>query len=137
MTAGTLNHDCKIDWLELNPHGTHLLFRDKKQQLHLFNLITQERIALLSFCSYVQWVPDSDVVVAQNQGNLYVWYSIKNPEQATIFPINVSYVLDEALMEFRMALEALAYEHAIAILEPLQLAPETEAMWKQHSTTRS
>lgn len=25
----------------------------------------QERIALLSFCSYVQWVPDSDVVVAQ------------------------------------------------------------------------
>jgi len=92
-TAGSLNHDCKIDWLELNPHATHLLFRDKKQQLHLFNLITQvlkstngslrsetkagasldipgfvmfqERISLLSFCSYVQWVPDSDVVVAQ------------------------------------------------------------------------
>lgn len=43
----------------------------------------------------------------------------------------MSYVLDEALIEFGMALEALAYEHAIAILEPLQLAPETEAMWKQ------
>jgi intraflagellar transport protein 172 len=43
----------------------------------------------------------------------------------------VSYVLDEALIEFGIALEALAYEHAIAILEPLQLAPETEAMWKQ------
>lgn len=41
VTAGTLNHDCKIDWLELNPHATHLLFRDKKQQLHLFNLLTQ------------------------------------------------------------------------------------------------
>lgn len=25
----------------------------------------QERITLLSFCSYVQWVPDSDVIVAQ------------------------------------------------------------------------
>lgn len=87
VTAGTLNHDSKIDWLELNPHASHLLFRDKKQQLHLFNLITQERIALLSFCSYVQWVPDSDVVVAQNRSNLYVWYSIRNPEQATIFPI--------------------------------------------------
>lgn len=154
MTAGTLNHDCKIDWLELNPHATHLLFRDKKQQLHLFNLLTQERITLLCFCSYVQWVPDSDVVVAQNRGNLYVWYSIKNPEQATIFPIKgevegieraegrtevlvdegssaVGYVLDEALIEFGMALEALAYDRAIAILEPLKLAPETEAMWKQ------
>ena len=43
----------------------------------------------------------------------------------------VSYVLDEALIEFGMALEYLAYEHAIAILEPLQLAPETEAMWTQ------
>lgn len=154
VTAGTLNHDCKIDWLELNPHATHLLFRDKKQQLHLFNLLTQERITLLCFCSYVQWVPDSDVVVAQNRGNLYVWYSIKNPEQATIFPIKgevegieraegrtevlvdegssaVGYVLDEALIEFGMALEALAYDRAIAILEPLKLAPETEAMWKQ------
>lgn len=102
----------------------------------------------------MQWVPDSDVVVAQNRGNLYVWYSIKNPEQATIFPIKgevegieraegrtevlvdegssaVGYVLDEALIEFGMALEALAYDRAIAILEPLKLAPETEAMWKQ------
>lgn len=25
----------------------------------------------------------------QNQGNLYVWYSIKDPEQATFFPIKV------------------------------------------------
>lgn len=41
VTAGSVNHDCKIDWLELNPHATHLLFRDKKQQLHLFNLIIQ------------------------------------------------------------------------------------------------
>lgn len=43
----------------------------------------------------------------------------------------VGYVLDEALIEFGMALEALAYDRAIAILEPLKLAPETEAMWKQ------
>lgn len=31
--------------------------------LKLFTM--QERMTLLSFCSYVQWVPDSDVVVAQ------------------------------------------------------------------------
>ena len=25
----TINHDSKVDWLELNPNGTKLLFRDK------------------------------------------------------------------------------------------------------------
>jgi len=48
----------------------------------------------------------------------------------------VSYVLDEALIEFGSALETFDYDHAIAIVEPLQLTPEIEAMWKQvHSTT--
>jgi intraflagellar transport protein 172 len=40
-----LNHDYKIDWLELNPQASHLLYRDKKQQLHLFDLATQVQIA--------------------------------------------------------------------------------------------
>ncbi|BBM98035.1 intraflagellar transport protein 172 [Marchantia polymorpha subsp. ruderalis] len=158
VTAGTFIHDLKIDWLELNPTATHLLFRDKKQQLYLINILNQERTCLLNFCSYVQWVPGRDVVVAQNQGSLYVWYSIKDPEQATFFPIKgevegiersdsrtevivneginiVSYVLDEALMEFGSALESLDYERAISILETLQLTSETEAMWKQLSDT--
>jgi hypothetical protein len=37
------------------------------------------------------------------------------------------------LIEFGTALETLAFDQAVAILEPLQLAPETEAMWKQVS----
>ncbi|KAG6547567.1 hypothetical protein Mapa_011016 [Marchantia paleacea] len=64
VTAGTFIHDLKIDWLELNPTATHLLFRDKKQQLYLINILNQ-RTCLLNFCSYVQWVPGRDVVVAQ------------------------------------------------------------------------
>ncbi|GBG85805.1 hypothetical protein CBR_g40614 [Chara braunii] len=63
--VATINHDSKIDWLELNPRASHLLYRDKKRQLHLFNIVTQERVSLLNYCSYVQWVPDSDVIVAQ------------------------------------------------------------------------
>lgn len=47
------------------------------------------KATLLSFCSYVQWVPGSDVVVAQNRGNLCVWYSIDSPESITMFPIKV------------------------------------------------
>ena len=37
------------------------------------------------------------------------------------------------MIEFGTALETLAFDQAVAILEPLQLAPETEAMWKQVS----
>lgn len=66
---------------ELNSRGSHLLFRDKAHQLHLFNLATQQRSSLLSFCQYVQWVPGSDVVVAQSRSNLCVWYSISNPDR--------------------------------------------------------
>lgn len=41
VTTGTLNHDYKIDWLELNPIANYLLFRNEIQQLHLFNVITK------------------------------------------------------------------------------------------------
>lgn len=36
-----------------------------------------------------QWVPLSDVVVAQNTDNLCVWYNIDMPERVTMFPIKV------------------------------------------------
>lgn len=72
---------------ELNARATHLLFRDKRRHLHLFNIAKQERTSLLSYCSYVQWVPGSDVVVAQSRGNLCVWYSINAPDQQTVMAI--------------------------------------------------
>jgi hypothetical protein len=65
VTVATINHDVRIDWLELNPRASHLLFRDKKRQLHLYHLAKQERTTLLHYCSYVQWVPGADVIVAQ------------------------------------------------------------------------
>jgi hypothetical protein len=37
----TINHDSKVDWLELNPSGSKLLYRDKNRHLHLFDLATQ------------------------------------------------------------------------------------------------
>eukprot|EP00854_Cymbomonas_tetramitiformis_P006568 gene6568-7868_t len=157
VTIATITHEARIDWLELNTRASHLLFRDKKRQLHLFNLAKMERTTMLHYCSYVQWVPQSDVVVAQNRGNLCVWYSIDNPERVTVFPIKgevedierskgrtevvvdegintVSYALDESLIEFGTAVEDKDYEHAVDILEPLELTPETEALWQQLST---
>jgi hypothetical protein len=42
---------------ELNHRGTHLLFRDKKRHLSLYNIAKQERTTLLNYAGYVQWVP--------------------------------------------------------------------------------
>ena len=156
VTLATINHDVRIDWMELNSRATHLLFRDKKKNLHLYNIKAQERLTLLNFCSYVQWVPNSDVVVAQNRGNLCVWYSINDPDKQTVLAIKgevediergrgrtevivdegintVSYALDESLIEFGTACEEQDWGRAVEILEPLELTPETEAQWHQLS----
>lgn len=153
FNLGTISHDSKIDWLELNETGRKLLFRDKKLRLHLFDIQSSVKTTLLSFCSYVQWVPGSDVVVAQNRGHLCIWYSIDSPESITMFPIKgdivdleradgktnvivtegvntVTYTLDEGLIEFGTAIDDGNYDRATAFLETLEMSIETEAMWK-------
>ncbi|RHY72165.1 hypothetical protein DYB30_002007 [Aphanomyces astaci] len=155
-TSTTINHDSRVDWLELNAHANLLLFRDKRRQLHLFDMDTQTRSTLLNYCNYVQWVPDSDVVVAQNRTSLYVWYNIRSPDKATIYQIKgdveqiergnnrtevivdegmntASYQLDESLINFGTAIDDMQLLRAMSILEPLELTPETEAMWTQLS----
>ncbi|CAL1143827.1 unnamed protein product [Cladocopium goreaui] len=87
-TLATISHDTRIDWLELNPNGANrLIFRDKRRQLYLYDIEQQQRVTLLNYCNYVQWVPDSDVVVAQNRGQLCVWYSINAPDRVTLHEI--------------------------------------------------
>lgn len=161
-TLGTINHDTRIDWLELNHRGTHLLFRDKKRHLSLYNIAKQERVTLLNYAGYVQWVPQSDVVVAQSRENLCVWYSINTPDRVSMFPIKgeltdiervnnrtevivdegintVSYALDEQLIEaltliqFGAAMGEQNFERAVRVLEPLELTAETEAQWMELS----
>lgn len=152
-SIGTINHDSRIDYLELNPSGTKLLFRDKRRQLLLYNIKTQTRSTLLQFCTYVQWVPKSEVVVAQSRNNLNVWYSIDDPDKVTVYNIKGeveeiqrsssgtfvivdegisknSYALDQHLIEFGFALERKDFEKAAEILEPLDVNSETEANWR-------
>ncbi|MBN3325630.1 IF172 protein, partial [Atractosteus spatula] len=153
FNIGTISHDTKIDWLELNETGRKLLFRDKKLRLQLYDIENSVKTTVLSFCSYVQWVPGSDVIVAQNRGNLCVWYNIDSPERVTMFPLKgdiidlersngktevivtegvntVSYTLDEGLIEFGTAIDDGDYYRASAFLETLEMSTETEAMWK-------
>ena len=156
VTDATISHEAKVDWMEMNGRATKLLFRDKRRALHLFDIATQTRSTLLSFSSYVQWVPNSDVVVAQNRSNLCVWYHIDAPERVTVVPIKgdveeiervpgrtevivdegmntVSYELNEALISFGSAVDDGDLQQACTMLERLDLTPETEAMWEQLS----
>ena len=84
-TSATVSHDSRVDWLELNSRGSLLLFRDKRRRLHLYDVARQQRSTLLSYCNYAQWVPDSDVVVAQRRAQLCVWYNIRAPEKMTSY----------------------------------------------------
>lgn len=154
QTSIQIPHDTKIDWLELNGRADLLLFRDKKHILYKFDIDTQIRQQLLNFCTYVQWVPDSDVVVAQNRSNLCVWYNIQAPDQFTLHAIKgdvetiertdgktlvivdeglalAEYPLDEPLINFGTAVDDLDFLHAMEILEELEMTIEAEAMWHQ------
>ncbi len=138
QSFNTINHNYKIDWLELNERGTLLLFRDKRHQLHCFNLSTLTRTILLNYCMYVQWVPDSDVVVAQCRSNMCIWYNIHAPDQVTLYEINggicgiervsgrtevivnekfgeTSYLLDEGLIGFSTAIQDYNYTRALEV----------------------
>lgn len=138
----TIAHDHKVDWLELNPAGTKLLFRDKRRSLQLFDVPSQTRTTLLTFCSYVQWVPQSDVVVAQGKNTLNVWYNIDVPADVSAVPLKgdvveiervpgrtdvivdegihkLRYPLNEGLISFGSAVRAGDIRGAAAILESL------------------
>lgn len=42
---------------------------------------------LLPKALFVQWVIQSDVVVAQTDNNLEIWYNIDMPEHKTLLPV--------------------------------------------------
>ncbi|XP_055005694.1 intraflagellar transport protein 172 homolog [Boleophthalmus pectinirostris] len=150
FTVASVSHDSKIHWLELNETGKKLLFKDKKLRLHMLDVASGLKVTLVGSCSFVRWVPGSDVIVAQNRNTLSVWYS---PESATTCPIKgdvvdlecaegktnvivseglntVTYSLDQGLIEFGTAIDDGDYDRAMLFLETLEMSVETEAMWK-------
>ena len=153
----TLSHDCTIDWLELNPRGDLLLFRDIQLQLYVFFTVSQTRKQLSNYCSYAQWVPDTDVIVAQSLDKLRVWYNVRGSDQSTSVVINgdiqdierkdgkteiivdeglneAVYPLDESLLEFTTLVFNKQFIPAMMILENIELSLECEDMWKYLGT---
>ncbi|KAK8378095.1 hypothetical protein O3P69_018808 [Scylla paramamosain] len=153
LTLGQVTHDSHIDWLELNETGSQLLFRDKRLRLLLVNVASLNKSTILNYSTFVQWVPGSDVVVAQSREQLCVWYNIDTPERVTTFHIKgevtdvervdgrtevivqdgvqeLSYALDEGLIEFGTAVDDGDYLRAMNYLETLPLTAEAETMWR-------
>ena len=148
-----INHDSKIDFLELNKNGTKLIFRDRKRHVYLYYVFDQKKVTLLNYCGYVQWVPNSDVLVAQDRKNLCVWYNVDDPDKVRI--INVKgeveeirrregkteviveegnnsqiYLLDDGLIAFSTAIDEGDLNKAVKILENLELNTDIETHWK-------
>lgn len=148
-----ISHDSKLDWLELSETAHKLLFRDKKMRLIVVDLHSGKKQTLLSKVSFVQWVSGSDVVIAQTDGNLAVWYNIDLPEHVTIMSYvrgdvydvvrgdgktevhtkegasDHVYPLDEGLVEFGTALNDGDFGRAVTYLESLGDVPAAKAMW--------
>lgn len=153
VTLSQVTHDSKIDWLELNETGQRLLYRDKKMRLTLLDIRSDSKTLILSYCTFVQWVPGSDVVVAQSRSNLCVWYNIDRPDGVTLIMVKgevtdvvrtdgktevlvleghsqLSYELDEGLVEFGTAVHDNDFGRAVLYLEGLRDRAVAEGMWQ-------
>ena len=155
VNQANIVHDSRIDWLELNETASKLLFRDKRLRLYAYDLETEERVSLLSYCSYAQWVPGSDVVVAQNRNQLSVWYNINDVDRVNHISVKgdvsgierkehrteimvqegttaTPYRLDEELIEFGTAIDDGDLNRALSYLESLPTSHVgAEAMWSK------
>ncbi|KAJ2944293.1 hypothetical protein O0L34_g18279 [Tuta absoluta] len=72
-------HEARVDWLELNESGQLLLLRDTRRRLLLLRLDTGDKEIIASGVGFVQWIENSDAVVAQTPTHLLIWYSAWDP----------------------------------------------------------
>nr|CDJ87483.1 intraflagellar transport protein 172 homolog [Haemonchus contortus] len=147
----SITHTTTIDWLELSETATKLLFRDKRSRLFLLDGSRQS--SLLNFCTYVQWVPGSDTIVAQSGNTLHVWYNPALPDQVTTITIKgeiesvlrdaertevivqednakVAYELDNVQIDFGSALESGDLNRASAFLDHYKV-DDAYSMWNK------
>ena len=171
-------NDTKIEYLEFGKSGYKLIFRDASRKLNLLmlNNVLQnsnnnnnnsnvnnelhKNITLLSLCSFAQWVPNTEILVAQSHKEMFIWYNLENYQNPQIKPINgnidsitknkgkieinindnnnsnddggVNYkiYLDENLVNLSIALDDKELSKALMILENLPKNNENKYYWK-------
>lgn len=50
---------------------------------------------MLNYCSYVQWVPQSDVIVAQSSDTICIWYNSDESELSDTSNLSINSVISE------------------------------------------
>ncbi|RVE46188.1 hypothetical protein evm_009146 [Chilo suppressalis] len=75
-------HEARVDWLELNETGQLLLLRDTRRRLALLRLDIGDKEIIASGVGFVQWIENSDAVVAQTPTHLLIWYSVWESDSA-------------------------------------------------------
>jgi intraflagellar transport protein 172 len=138
----SLSHESPIEFLDLNRNGSKLLFRDNKRHLYLYLIQENKKVTLLNFCGFVQWVPGTEVLVAQDRKNMIVWYNIDDLDNFKTISIKGDieevkrqsdqtevlvdeggdtkiYLLEEKLISLSIAIEQGDLNRAMAILENL------------------
>lgn len=86
-TTATVIHDCPIKELKLDSEGSKLLYRDKQKGLYLFDIANEERFTMLNFCKFFDWVPNTDVIVAQGSQDISIWYSSNSIDKKEQIPV--------------------------------------------------
>ncbi|CAG9578254.1 unnamed protein product [Danaus chrysippus] len=78
LQLGPWWHEARVDWLELTESGHLLLFRHTRRRLALLCIDTGEKEIIASGVSFVQWIENSDAVVAQTPTHLLIWLDFNN-----------------------------------------------------------
>lgn len=81
-------NDCNVDYIEFNRSGNRLIFRDSNKNLNMLLVHNGKKTTLLSLCTFMQWVPNTDVLVAQSGRKLYVWYDVETFQNPKTILIN-------------------------------------------------
>jgi intraflagellar transport protein 172 len=157
LTSGEIllnyTHDLNVEFLDLSKTGDKIIFRDIKKTLYLFNIPEKKKYILLNYCNFVQWIPETQVLVAQENKNLCIWYNIEDISniktitiKGTVEEVRKSdnktevlveegsetqiYLLDNNLINLNEAIELNDIAKAVSILEYIGKPNETEIYWK-------
>ncbi|CAF4909041.1 unnamed protein product [Pieris macdunnoughi] len=143
-------HEARIDWLELNESGHLLLLRDTRRRLALLRLDTTEKEIIASGVSFVQWIENSDAIIAQTPTHLLIWYSGWEPNcvemcecgGGTVLEVverkvildggQVAYIsLDEHRLAFNNALRNGDLSGCAAYLDSVNTGADISPLWRQ------
>ncbi|CAG9560823.1 unnamed protein product [Danaus chrysippus] len=143
-------HEARVDWLELTESGHLLLFRHTRRRLALLRIDTGEKEIIASGVSFVQWIENSDAVVAQTPTHLLIWCSVWEPqcvvmsECVSVSAVSVSerrvlleggqiqaIVLDEHRLAFNSALRSGDLKDCAQYLDAVSRSADVGSFWCQ------